>query len=134
MAENFGVYDALSRRMNWLGERQSVISKNVANADTPDYQPQKLKEPGFVGALERELKPMSPQVTDARHINANVPDQQPPQADEQDETYETKPNDNAVSLQEQMVKMSKTKSDHRAMTNLYRKHMSMFSMAWGAGR
>jgi len=133
MAESFNVFDAVSRRMKWLEERQGVLSKNIANADTPDYKPRAMKDPEFVGALQRELAPMQPQVTDAGHINASVPEAQTPEAEEQDETYETAPNGNAVVIEEQMVKVADTQQSHRAMTNVYRKYMDMFRIAWGSG-
>ncbi|MGR3584486.1 MAG: flagellar basal body rod protein FlgB, partial [Pseudooceanicola nanhaiensis] len=31
-------FQIASQRMQWLGERQVVISENIANADTPDYK------------------------------------------------------------------------------------------------
>lgn len=130
----FPVFEALSRRMDWLSQRQTVLAENVANADTPGYVPRDLEEAPFESALKRALKPMAPRVTHARHVDASVP---PPQreadADESKERYETAPSGNAVVLEEQMVKVSRTQMRHQTMSNLYRKHMQLFVTALGRG-
>lgn len=128
---NFNVFDALSRRIDWLSQRQTVLSKNVANADTPDYRPHDLEAPGFESALKRALKPMAPQVTNANHINASVPAREDPDAERQDRTYETAPSGNAVVLEEQMVKVADTQMDHQQMTSLYRKNGQLMKIALG---
>ena len=45
--ENIGLFQAMSAKMNYLAERQKVISQNVANADTPGYTSQDLKKVDF---------------------------------------------------------------------------------------
>ena len=128
---NFNVFDALSRRIDWLQERQTVLSKNIANANTPDYRPKDLETPAFEGALKRALKPMSPTVTDGDHINARVPAREAPEKEESEDTYETSPSGNAVILEEQMVKISDTQMSHQEMTSLYRKNSQLVKIALG---
>ena len=41
------LFAALSKRMAWLTERQSVLAQNVANGDTPGYVAQDLPAPDF---------------------------------------------------------------------------------------
>lgn len=130
---NFNVFDALSRRIDWLQERQTVLSKNIANANTPGYRPQDLETPDFEGALKRELKPMSPTVTDPKHVNASVPAREQPESEQSEDTYETSPSGNAVVLEEQMVKVSDTKMTHQEMTSLYRKNGQLLKLALGKG-
>ena len=45
------LFEALSKRMAWLSERQVVLAQNVANGSTPGYQPEDLKEPDFGSIL-----------------------------------------------------------------------------------
>ncbi|MEK9971209.1 MAG: flagellar basal body protein, partial [Ferrovibrio sp.] len=40
--DKINVIKAITRRMDWLGERQRVLAENVANADTPGYKPKDL--------------------------------------------------------------------------------------------
>jgi flagellar basal-body rod protein FlgB len=48
--------------------------------------------------------------------------------------YETAPSGNAVILEQQLIKNAETVTDYQLMTNLYRKHVSMFKMALGGGK
>jgi flagellar basal-body rod protein FlgB len=131
---DFNVFDALSRRIDWLQQRQTVLSKNISNANTPGYRPQDLETPAFEGALKRELKPMSPEVTNPRHVNASVPAREKPESDESEDTYETAPSGNAVIVEEQMVKVADTQMSHQEMTSLYRKNGQLVKIALGKGR
>ncbi len=130
---NFNVMDALSRRIDWLQERQTVLSRNIANANTPGYRPQDLEEPAFEDTLKRALKPMSPEVTDSGHINASVPAREAPDKEKSEDTYETSPSGNAVILEEQMVKVADTQMSHQEMTSLYRKNGQLVKIALGKG-
>ncbi|MGB8601645.1 MAG: hypothetical protein WCD42_05555, partial [Rhizomicrobium sp.] len=49
------LFSMLKQRMGWLGQRQGVLSQNVANADTPKYTPSDLKPIDF----EKELRTAS---------------------------------------------------------------------------
>lgn len=129
----FNVFDALSRRMDWLSQRQTVLADNIANADTPGYTPQDLKEADFESTLRRALKPMAPSVTDDGHIDASIPAPKDPEAEESDKTYETAPSGNAVVIEEQMVKVADTQGSYRTMTSLYRKHAQLYMTALGRG-
>src|SRR5580700_210001 len=62
----------LKTRMNWLNQRQSLLSQNVANADTPGYAALDLKPVDFADALKKSSQQGSYQggltVTDPHHI------------------------------------------------------------------
>src|SRR5262249_59309213 len=38
-----GLFRMITQQLHWLGQRQDVLSQNVANADTPGYQARDLK-------------------------------------------------------------------------------------------
>jgi flagellar basal-body rod protein FlgB len=46
---------------------------------------------------------------------------------------ETKPDGNNVTLEDQLLRMSKVQADFTAMTNLYRKQQSLLKTALGRG-
>ena len=132
-AAQFNVMDAIGRRIDWLAQRQTVLANNVANSDTPGYIPQDLEEAPFESVLKRALKPMSPSVTNAGHIDASIPPPREPESDESDNTYETAPSGNAVVLEEQMVKIADTQMTYQEMTSLYRKNGQLYKTALGSG-
>lgn len=123
----------LKSRMSWLEARQNVLSQNVANADTPGYVARDLKPMDFERLLKSSTSSAFPSgltTTDARHIaistsNATGFDSQAaPDA-------EATPLGNAVSLEEEMIKVSDTQAQFQAATNLYSKAISLMRTAIG---
>lgn len=133
MDGNFNIFTVLSKRMDWLGQRQRVLSDNIANSDTPDFVPQDLKEGDFQRALRKELPDIAPRATQPAHLQGTKQTGGPARSEHQKETYETSPSGNAVIIEEQLIKVSNTQSDYQTMANLYRKHMDMFRMALRGG-
>ena len=41
----------LKTRLHWHQTRQKLLAENVANADTPGFQPRDLRAPGFPAQL-----------------------------------------------------------------------------------
>ena len=58
----------------------------------------------------------------------------PARVERQGKPWETSPSGNAVVIEEQLLKVSKTQLDYEAMANLYRKHMDMFRTALRGSR
>jgi flagellar basal-body rod protein FlgB len=54
--QNIGLFKALGAKMDYLNQRQSIISQNVANADTPGFRPMDLKEVDFGTVLKGVTK------------------------------------------------------------------------------
>lgn len=134
MAEKLDIFEAIARRMDWLGQRQTVLAQNVANADTPGYKPRDLKDGPFGRILER-LAPVEPAATHPAHLGP-VGGARDPKSDTQDqkERFETAPSGNAVILEEQLINVAETQMAYQTMSNLYRKHMDMLRAALGRGR
>ncbi len=129
---NLAVFQAMGAKMNFLSTRQGVIAQNVANADTPNYRPRDLKEVDF-GAVLKEVtgsKQVRMEQTSAGHI---APGGMLGKEDVRKArmTYEVAPAGNAVILEEQMVKASRTTADYSLMTNLMRKNVGLIQTALG---
>ena len=127
---NLNVFAAVTRRMAWLSKRQEILSQNIANADTPKYQARDLKEVDFsksdgASPFQAELVRTNP----AHFGRMDRPSDFDSQKDK--DPYETLPTGNGVVLEEQLMKVAKTKHDYELMTRLYRKHMEMFQIALG---
>jgi flagellar basal-body rod protein FlgB len=125
------VFRMTTGKMGWLAERQRVLSQNVANSDTPKYQPKDLKSADF-----RRMVQKSEGVNIARTHRGHMSlgsESQKYQAEKSRDTYETSPDGNAVILEQQLMKAAKTTADYELMTSLYRKHVGMFKIAIGKG-
>ena len=133
MEAKFNIFAVLGKRMDWLSQRQQVLAENVANADTPNYVPRDLDEAEFGRILRNQLSPMAPKATHAAHLRGTVQRGGPANSTRQKDPYETSPSGNAVILEEQLIKVTKTQSDYQMIVNLYRKHMDMVRTALGRG-
>jgi flagellar basal-body rod protein FlgB len=121
----------LRERMTWLHQRQDVLSQNVANADTPGYVARDLKPQDFSRILEGSSgHGDSMRTTDPRHI-AISPTGQTRFDDMATPDQESNPNGNAVSLEQEMIKVSDTQAQFQAAANLYAKAMTMMKTAIG---
>jgi flagellar basal-body rod protein FlgB len=129
--QNLNVFAAITRRLDWLSQRQRVLAQNIANADTPNYLPHDLKEGPFSKLLARRLKPAVPVTTHPNHIEA-LRARRGAREKEVKDTYESAPAGNAVVLEEQMVKVAENQMSYQTMTNLYRKHLQMLRTALGS--
>ena len=121
------IFSLLTQRMTWLSARQSVLSENVANADTPDFEARDLKPIDF-GTVLRNSGGMT--ATNTRHISplsSGGVALQPVKAAAEGGT----PGGSQVSLEEQMIKLSDTQLQYQTATNLYQKAVNMFRTALG---
>lgn len=125
-----GLFRLMAGKMDYLTQRQSVLAQNVANADTPDYRPNDLKPFDFRTALA-ETTTLSPRLTHTSHLSGTLRDQGPAKVEPVRRPYETKPDGNAVVLEEQMVKVADTAMDYETMLNLYRKNVGLIRTALG---
>ena len=133
MDGKLNIFEAIGRKMSWLGQRQSVLAENIANADTPNYTPEDMKAGPFARLLARSVKPVTPASTHPSHMNGPAASDRPAESDEQRRRYETAPSGNSVVLEEQLIKVTETQMDYQLMSNLYRKHLAMIRTALGRG-
>lgn len=122
----------LKGRMGYLNSRQKLIAENVANADTPGYTPkdaqsfdkvlaaQSRPSAGAAGALVR-TNAMHLEAPHAKAAAAALPVSSP--------DSETRMDGNSVVLEEEMMKMSETRSDYDTAVTVYQQAMSMLRTA-----
>ena len=115
------VFGMLRENMRWLGQRQSVLAENVANADTPGFRARDLQAQDFNAMLAQ-----------ARAGEGAGPNSAAGSVvEESREPYEVTLSGNSVVLEEQMMKIADTAARYQLATNLYTKHVSMMRMALG---
>ena len=135
MLNDLPVFAVLKARMQWHQARQKVISENIANADTPGYRARDLT--GFEKTLASGLATHgATSVTAARTSPMHLASASSMGANAGREaksgmTFETRPSGNAVTLEEEMMKLSRNQSDYQAATALYSKSLGFLRIAIG---
>ena len=131
------MFGLIRNRMNWLGQRQQVLSQNVANADTPSYRARDLKEFDFRevldGSRRRQMDVNLDRTNIAHSLGTSSSGLSEFSSGEVRDSYETAPDGNAVVLEEQMIKMSESVTNHGLMTQIYKKQLAMFKMVTRGG-
>ena len=128
------LFQLLSARLGWLGQRQATLSQNIANADTPDYRPRDLRARDFerlVRAFEQPAQHVTLAQTAPGHQGGGPQAGIGLGAHQVGTEYETAPDGNAVILEEQMAEATETALDFQLTSNLYRKYLGMIRIALG---
>jgi flagellar basal-body rod protein FlgB len=127
---NLPLFSAITRKMNWLTNRQKVLAENVANVDTPQYKAADLRPLDFRNELAKTEGRLQMVSTDQRHLSGTVPANEG-QAQPLAQAEERDINGNTVSLEDEMMKVSETMADYQLMTSLYKKQIGMLKEALG---
>ncbi|OYU70840.1 MAG: flagellar basal body rod protein FlgB [Alphaproteobacteria bacterium PA2] len=127
------LFAMLKSRMGYLTERQRVIAQNVANADTPNYMPQDLKQYSFqshMAAVAPPPGPMSVAVTSPMHIAHTATSPNPPKVRSRKTLdTETTLDGNSVVLEDEMLKLTDTRMNYEAAVSFYQKSLNLLKMA-----
>ena len=133
--QDIGLFNAISSKLDYLSQRQSIIAQNVANADTPGYRPKDLEKVDF-GVLVKSLtgeNTLGVAITNDKHMPNPMADVDT-KSRKQKKTYEVAPAGNAVIMEEQLLKSGRNTMDYNLMLNLYQKQVGMIRMALGQQR
>ena len=129
--DDIPLFSALKSRLDYLSERQRVISENVANSDTPGFAPRDLKPftlpAGLGGGGAGALAPVTMSTTSGMHLA-------PPNSTQSAQTVvspdsESTLNGNSVVLEEQMMKMSDARAGYDAAITLYQNALTLLRTA-----
>ena len=126
---------ALRTKMQWHQVRQRVLSENVSNANTPNFKPRDLIAPSFAndGAQTGQTGPLAMMQTTSGS-NVQPSDSVSRQFDINSKSgFQTRPSGSAVSLEEEMMKVSANQMDYAAATSLYSKSLHLLKTAIGKG-
>ncbi len=123
------IFSMLRSRLQWHQERQKVLAENVANADTPKFQPRDLKPLDFVkdpqaGTSGATLRLAA---TDPAHF-AGAPGTSA-FATDRNNKYDVRPAGNAVNLEDEMMKVAANQMDYQAAISLYSRSMGLIRTA-----
>lgn len=138
MIRDIPAFAALKDRMHYLQARQRVLATNVANADTPGFKPQDVSPGGMdPTALGRNgPRPATPRigtlglaVTDRGHLGGR--EGGAPGLEGRGAVYETRPSRNAVSLEDEMMKVSQNQGAFQTAATLYQRGLQTLKLALG---
>jgi flagellar basal-body rod protein FlgB len=121
------ILSMLRTRLQWHQQRQQLLAQNVANADTPNYRPLDLVEPKF-GPGAPALAPLQLARSDPAHLVGFGGGGDPASTHTQ---FQVRPAGNAVSLEDEMIKVASNQMDYQAATQLYTRSLGLLKMAVG---
>lgn len=122
------VREALREKMRFLSQRQAIISKNIANADTPGFKALDLSAPQGKNSGSGSLKLAT---TSPKHLTGNNGSSSNFKVFRQKTAYETAPNGNNVSIEEQTTKLAGNNIEHQTTKSALKKISNLMSMAIG---
>lgn len=122
------ILSMLRTKMHWHQERQRLLAENVANADTPAFRPRDLSEPQFD---RQQPAALGLAVTSSAHLTGVSASGSSRFRSTQSGAYETRPAGNAVSLEDEMMKVAANQMDYQAATSLYSRSLGLVKTALG---
>ena len=101
-------------------KRHEVLSRNIANADTPGYKAEDIQS--FADAYQ-SAQSMKTQmdVSALKTFKADIPGAE-------------SPNGNNVSIEDQMLKTAENKGQHDMALAVYKKTLDLMKLSLGRGR
>jgi flagellar basal-body rod protein FlgB len=123
------VFALSAARLAHASQRNAVIARNVAHADTPGFRAQDVA--AFdLGHMVADPA-AQPTATRPGHAVGRSPLARPEVAVSEAPATDESPNGNTVSLEEQMVLAAETRGNFELAATLYAKHLSMLRTAIG---
>jgi flagellar basal-body rod protein FlgB len=119
----------LKTRLHWHQTRQKLLAENVANADTPGFQPKDLRAPSFSASGSAASAGVAVERTSAAHLALAAA--RPGENAYGAKPFEVTPSGNAVNLEDEMLKVSQNQSDYQLAASLYAKSLQMLRTAVG---
>ncbi|HTR16076.1 MAG TPA: flagellar basal body protein [Acetobacteraceae bacterium] len=139
MLEGLDLFRLAGERMRYLTERQAVITRNIANADTPHYRAQDLAPFSFESTLLRsgsgagEAPSLAMARTSAAHLGMGSGGGGV-RIDRFAKATSEKPNGNTVSLEEQMVKSTEVANAFDLASAAYSKSITLMKIGIDFGK
>ncbi len=108
------------------GQRQAVVARNMANADTPGYQPRDIE--AFKTAFENSGREVAMTATRQGHLHGGTGPQLWPEF-EVDPSGD--PNGNGVSIEEEMLKAVEVRRQHNGALAIYKSSINVLRTSLG---
>lgn len=125
------LFNLASKQSDWLATRQSVLTRNVANANTPGYRAQDI-EP-FSAAMDKTALSMT--ATSNMHMGVGSDNLRPVHTrNDMKNSWGVFYSGNSVNLEEEMLKAGEVSRQYSLNTSIVRSfHKFILSSARGPG-
>jgi flagellar basal-body rod protein FlgB len=132
MFDDLSLFAMAQRQIEYLARRQSVLSENVANANSPQYKEKDLAPVSFKDLMAPPAEAVRASVTNPMHLSPEVT---PVRFEEVNvhNPEESKPDGNQINIEDQMQKIGDIKGDYELAVNLMMKHINMLKTAIDKG-
>ncbi len=126
MFNDLNVFKTAYAMATHAGQRQAIVARNMANADTPGYKPRDIE--AFQTAFENTSREVAMTATRTGHLNGDARAQ--PWA-EFTVAASSDPNGNGVSLEEEMLKAVEVKRQHDRALAIYKSSIGVLRTSLG---
>ncbi len=127
MFTNLNVFRMAKAMAVHAGQRQAIIAQNVANADTPGYQARDLTS--FADNFQQRNRTGFLQASRASHLNTDSSGSQELSGSKMN--LESDPNDNSVSIEQEMLKAAEAKRQHDRAIAIYKSSLTIIRTSLG---
>ncbi len=130
--DDIPLFSALKGRLQYLNERERVISQNVANADVPGFTPKDVRAPTFDQLIARAQGPKAATLTAMEPGHLTAPKDaaaSEPFKSVSTPDSETRMDGNSVVLEEEMLKMAESRMAYDAAIGFYQHSLNMLRTA-----
>ncbi len=139
MLDSIDLFRLADARLRYLADRQTVIARNIANADTPAYVSRDLTRFTFNSALTSQAmadtaRPVSLNRTSFAHLDIPSGGGGPNGPGRASAGYGEKFSGNKVSLEEQMVKAADTMNAFSLASSAYAKSIAIMKLSIGSSK
>ncbi|SET41390.1 FlgB family protein [Oceanicella actignis] len=138
MPTGLKVLDLAQKLAGHAAARQTVISRNIANADTPGYKALDLKpfsETYAARAAMDDQDAFAPRATRPGHVGYVERDDPADLRARRDSAIgAASPNGNDVSLEDQMIRAAELRLEHDLALGVWRKSLDVLRTALGRAR
>ena len=118
-------------QMAYNMQRQTVLSSNIANVDTPGFKAYDLKDLDFGSMADAEANRLDMRATAPKHMPGINPYTGPYRTEADRNTFESTPMQNNVVIEEQMAKVNDVGLQYQMASGIYRKMNTLFKTAIG---
>ena len=118
---DIGLFHLAEQRLAWVDRRQRLLAQNVANANTPGWQAKDVEpfERALAGPTLQRTSPLHMQAASTDLLAGNP------------RPAARSPDGNAVSLEDQLMKVADTAGMQELALNLHHRYQSMLRLAMG---
>ena len=132
IAQSGDVISDLGKKLKFLSTKQSVISQNIANSNTPDYKARSIKDLNNYNM--KGLRPVGLRMTSNKHIGNAYSSNNKYKIRLNKNPYDTSIDGNNVILDEQVANMAKADLEYQKTVGVMRQINGLVRSAIGGNR